>query len=157
MHAMTRGLVALIAAIAGTAAVPPAFADDLAEVRAVLQTEIRLFDVYDAKLAAQVYAPDVIWQNPFGVRIRSEGELERFLTRLFNRPGYRSGKDTSPPVVTDVKLLGPEAAVAWGEETSAGQVEDGKPLGVRKSHYLEVLRKRDGMWRVTDEMIMDEK
>jgi ketosteroid isomerase-like protein len=135
----------------------PAKADDLADVRTVLQTEIHLFAVYDASLCSSVYAPDVIWQNPFGVRLRSEAEVERFLTRLFQRPGYRSGKDTSAPVLTDVRLTGPESAVAWSEETSEGQIEDGKPLGLRKSHYLEVLRKRGGVWRVTDELIMDEK
>jgi uncharacterized protein (TIGR02246 family) len=148
---------AVFAALAAAASVSAARADDLADVRAVLQTEIRLFSVYDASLSSQVYAPDVVWQNPFGVRIRSEADLERFLTRLFKRPGFRSGKDISAPVVTDVRLIGPDAALAWSEETSQGQIEDGKPLGLRKSHYLEVLRKRGGVWRVTDEMIMDEK
>ena len=56
-------------------------------------------------LAAQVYAPDVIWQNPFGVRLHSEAALERFLTGLFKRPGYLAGTSTSTPVFKDVTLL----------------------------------------------------
>lgn len=132
-------------------------ADDLAGPRAILAAEVRLFASYDAKLAPRVYAPDVIWQNPFGVRLRGASAVERFLQRLFARRGYRSGEDVSAPVVTDLRLATPGLAVAWSEETSQGQVEDGKPLGTRKSHYLEVLRRLPMGWRITDEMIMDER
>jgi uncharacterized protein (TIGR02246 family) len=149
--------LAILAGLAALALAAPAWADDIADVRAVVQTEIRLFATYDAPLAAKVYAPDVIWQNPFGVRIHGEAELERFLTKLFARPGFRSGKDEAPPVITDVRILARDTAVVWSEESSSGQVEDGKPIGPRKSHYLEVLKKRHGVWRITDEQIMDEK
>jgi ketosteroid isomerase-like protein len=149
--------LALIAAATALVTGPAARADDLADVRAVLTAETDMFARYDARMARGIFAPDVIWQNPFGVRFHSEADLEKFLTRLFERPGYRSGKDIGAPVITDVRLLAPDVAVAWGEETSQGQIEAGKPLGLRKSHYLDVLRKRGGGWRVTDEMIMDEK
>lgn len=152
MKAVTL-LVGLATVIVGSAA----RADDIGDVRAVLNAEIAMFADYDAKRVPAIFAPDVVWQNPFGVRIRSSAELEQFLTKLFQRPGYRSGKDISSPVVTDLKLLSPRDAVAWSEEDSQGQIEDGKPLGLRKSHYLEVLKKRSGAWRVTDEMIMDER
>jgi len=149
--------VALIAGVAVVLAGSAARADDAADVRAVLKAEIDMFAAYDATQVPRIFAPDVVWQNPFGVRIRSSAELQRFLTRLFARPGYRSGKDVSSPVVTDVGFPRPGVAVAWGDEVSQGQIEGGKPLGVRRSHYLDVLTKRDGAWRITDEMIMDEK
>jgi ketosteroid isomerase-like protein len=133
-------------------------ADDLADVRATVELEGRLFDTRDAKLAMRVYAPDVIWQNPFGVRFQSEAALERFLTGLFKRPGYLAGQETSKPVFADVTLLGPTSATAWEEDVSQGQIDDatGKPIGVRKSHVLYVLQKREGGWLIVDEMIMDE-
>jgi len=144
-------------AVAGVLSVSTARADDLADVRSVLAVEIRMFATFDETLAPKIYAPDVTWQNPFGVRFHSEAALQGFLARLFRRPGYRSGKDTSAPAITDVRLIGPDVAVAWSEETSSGQIEHGKPLGLRKSHYLEVLHKSGGAWLITDEMIMDEK
>ena len=72
---------ASLAALALLAAAGAARADDVADVRAVLGAEVRLFATYDATLAGSVYASDVIWQNPFGVRIRSEAELRAFLAR----------------------------------------------------------------------------
>jgi hypothetical protein len=50
------------------------------------------------------------------------------------------------------------SATAWEEDTSEGQIDDstGKSIGVRKSHVLYVLKKRDGAWLIVDEMIMDE-
>jgi ketosteroid isomerase-like protein len=137
---------------------PAANADDLADVRATVAMEGKLFDTRNATLAARVYAPDVIWQNPFGVRFHSEAELERFLTRLFKRPGYLAGHTTSKPAFTDVTLLDATSATAWEEDVSEGQIDDstGKPIGVRKSHVLYVLQKRHGAWLIVDEMIMDE-
>jgi hypothetical protein len=148
---------ALVAVVVAVMSASIARADDISDVRAVLNAEIKMFATYDAKLAPGIFTPDVIWQNPFGVRFHGEAELVRFLTDLFNRPGYRSGKDLSAPVVTDVRMLGPGLASAWSEETSEGQTEAGKSIGLRKSHYLEVLRKQGGVWLITDEMIMDEK
>jgi ketosteroid isomerase-like protein len=154
------GMVPLAAAVAALLGGPTtaARADDLADVRATVALEGTLFDTRDARLAAKVYAPDVIWQNPFGVRFHREAELERVLTGLFKRPGYLAGKETSKPVFTDVTLLGPTAATAWEEDESQGQIDDatGKPIGVRKSHVLYVLQKRNGVWLIVDEMIMDE-
>jgi len=145
-------------ALLSLAAPRAARADDIADVRAAVEMEGKLFDTHDAALASQVFAPDVIWQNPFGVRFHSEAQLERFLTGLFKRPGYLAGETTSRPVFTDVTLLDATSATAWEEDVSQGQVDDatGKPIGVRKSHVLYVLQKRDGRWSIVDEMIMDE-
>jgi hypothetical protein len=54
-------------------------------------------------------------------------------------------------------MLGPDVAVVWSEETSSGQVENGKPIGDRHSHYLEVLHRTAKGWLITDDMIMDER
>ena len=158
--AQAQALVAIVVATAaftwGSASA--ARADDLADVRATVELEGKLFDERDASLAARIFAPDVIWQNPFGVRLHSEAELERFLTDLFKRPGYQAGKSTSTPAFTDVTLLSATSATAWEQDTSQGQVDDstGKPVGIRKSHALYVLQKRKGVWLIIDEMIMDE-
>ena len=55
--------------------------------------------------------------------------------------------------------MSPTVAVAWSEESSAGQIDDstGKPIGPRKSHYMEVLVHKPAGWFITDDMIMDEK
>jgi len=133
-------------------------ADDLSDIRATIEREGRLFDTHDASLASRDYAPDVIWQNPFGVRFHNEASLEHFLNGLFKRPGYLAGNSTSTPVFTDVTLLSATSATAWEEDASQGQIDDstGKPIGVRKSHVLYVLQKRKGAWLIVDEMIMDE-
>jgi hypothetical protein len=56
-----------------------------------------------------------------------------------------------------VRMLGPDIAVVWSEESSIGQIENGKPLGARHSHYLQVLHRTPAGWLITDDMIMDER
>ena len=151
-------LIALPAmTMAAPAARPPRGAD-CAAVRRVVETENRMYATYDASVARQVYAPDIRWQNPFGVRLIGEPAVERFLIRLFSRPGFRSAKEVRAPVITDVRLLSPTTASAWSEEASEGQTRaDGSPVGVRKSHILYVLGRSNGRWFITDELIMDER
>jgi hypothetical protein len=158
MRFVARIADGLAVAALAVALASAARADDVADVRATIELEGRLFDTLDATLAPRVYAPDVIWQNPFGVRFHKEADLKRFLTGLFKRPGYLAGKTTSQPVFTDITLLGPSSATAWEEDVSQGQIDDatGKPIGVRHSHVLYVLQKRNGAWLIVDEMIMDE-
>jgi len=129
-----------------------------AAVRAIAQKELDGWQKFDPAQIASCYAADIIWQNPFGVRITSRAVLQKFLTNLFQRPGYRSAKDTSPPQITDVRILSPTSAVVWSEEKSAGQIDDntGKPMKPRYSHYMETLVKKDGAWLITDSIIMDE-
>ncbi len=135
-----------------------AHADAQADVRAVVQRVEDGYNAYDAKQVASAYTPDALWQNPFGVRLHGNGEIEKFLIRLFNRPGYRSGKNTSKLSV-EIHFVSPTVAVAWSEESSAGQIDDstGKPIGPRKTHYMEVLVRKPAGWFITDDMIMDEK
>jgi len=131
---------------------------DEAGVRAVAQKEMDGWTKFDPAQVASCYTAETRWQNPFGVRIRSRAALEKFLTNLFQRPGYRSAKDTTPPRITDIHILSPTSAVVWSEEKSAGQIDDatGKAMSPRYSHYLEVLVKKDGAWLITDSIIMDE-
>jgi uncharacterized protein (TIGR02246 family) len=133
-------------------------ADTKADVLAVMNGEEDGFNSYDANRIASLFSTDADWWNPFGVHLSGRAEIESFLTRLFNRPGYRSGKNTSQ-IVFQVKILNENAAVVHGYEESAGQVDDdtGKRMEPRKSHYLDVLVKRDGRWLIVSEMIMDEK
>jgi uncharacterized protein (TIGR02246 family) len=129
-----------------------------AAVRAVTAREIDGWAKFDAVQVAACYTADTTWQNPFGVRIHSRATLQNFLTNLFQRPGYRSAKDTTAPHITDVRILSPTSAVVWSEEKSEGQIDDatGKPMAPRYSHYLEVFVKKDGAWLVSDSIIMDE-
>ena len=156
---MVKIIYATFAAVMLSAIGAPALADDEADVRAAILAADHVFEAHDATLARTVYAPDVVWQNPFGVRLHSEKSLEAFLTNLFHRPGYLAGKETSKTEVLDIRILGSDTAAGWTIETSEGQIEDstGKPIGARKSHTLDVLRKHGGKWWVTDELIMDEK
>ena len=129
-----------------------------ADVRRVVQHEIEGWSRFDAAQIASCYTADTTWQNPFGVRIHGRADLQKFLTSLFQRPGYRSAKDTTAPRITEVHMLSPTSAAVWSEEKSAGQIDDatGKAMAPRYSHYLEVLTKKDGTWRISDSIIMDE-
>jgi len=131
---------------------------DEAAVRAVVARENEGWAKYDAKQVASVFTSDAIWQNPFGVRLHGSVELEKFLNNLFARPGYRSAKDTSAPKILDIRFPAPGVAVVWSDESSEGQIDDatGKPMLPRHSYYLEAFVKKDGEWKVTDSIIMDQ-
>ncbi len=133
-------------------------ADDKTEVLTVLNKEELGYSSYDAKMVANLFSADADWWNPFGVHLVGRSEIERFLMKLFAKSGYRSGANTSN-IVFEVRLLEKDIAVAHGYEESAGQIDDdtGKKMAPRKSHYLEVLARRDGQWLIVSEMIMDEK
>ena len=130
---------------------------DEAAIRAVLARETEGWDKFDPKEVASTYTDDVIWQNPFGVRIHGRAEMEKFLTDLLARPGFRAGKSTAPTKILDLRLTSPTTAVVWSDERIDGLVNDfsGKPMEPRHSYYLKVLVKQDGVWKISDAMIMD--
>jgi len=154
-----RNLAALIGALLLAQSISTtAFANQQeTEVRALISRNIEGWLKFDSAEIASTYADDATWQNPFGVRITGPIRLEQFLKRLFARPGFRAAKDTSPPTIQQVRLLGPDTAVVWSEESSAGQIENGKPLGPRHSHYIQVVHRTPHGWLITDDMIMDER
>lgn len=130
---------------------------DEAAIRAVIARETEGWDKFDPKEVVSTYTDDVIWQNPFGVRIHGRAEMEKFLTDLLARPGYRAGKSTSPAKILELHLTSPTTAVVWSDEKIEGLVNDlsGKPMDPRHSYYLEVLVKKEGVWKISDSMIMD--
>lgn len=136
----------------------PARASDESDVRAVVARENEGWSKYDAREVASVFTSDAIWQNPFGVRLHGSIELEKFLSGLFQRPGYRSGKDTSAPKILDLRFAAPDVAIVWSDESSEGQVDDatGKPMRPRHSYYMEVIVRKNSVWRISDAIIMDE-
>ena len=146
-------LVCLLAAIsqASLAAAPE---DD---VRAAFARNTNGWEKFDADQVASTYARGAIWQNPFGVRLEGPEQIKSFLVQLFARPGYRSGKNTSPVKIQKIRFLDSDVAVVWSEESSTGQIESGKPLGDRHSHYLQIFHRTASGWLITDEMIMDER
>jgi hypothetical protein len=80
---------------------------DDAAIRAVLARETEGWDKFDPKQVASTFTEDAIWQNPFGVRLHGSAEVEKFLTDLMARPGFRAGKSTSPTTILDLRLPHP--------------------------------------------------
>ena len=136
---------------------PLARASDEDDVRAAFDREQAGWAKHDAKQVASVYTSDTIWQNPFGVRLHGSAQVERFLTNLFQRPGYLAATVTNPVKIIDLRITAPGVAVVWSMESSEGQIDDstGKPMAPRKSYYLEVFVKQDQAWKVSDSIIMD--
>jgi uncharacterized protein (TIGR02246 family) len=128
-----------------------------AAIRAVLVREAEGWDKFDPKEVVSTYTDDAIWQNPFGVRIHGRVEMEKFLTDLLVRPGFRAGKSTVPTKILDLRLTSPTTAAVWSDERIEGLVNDfsGNPMQPRHSYYLKVLVKKDGAWRISDALIMD--
>ncbi len=128
-----------------------------AAIRAVLARETEGWNTFNPEEVASTYTEDVIWQNPFGVRLHGRKEVEKFLTDLLARPGYRAGISTVPTRVLDLRLTSPTTAVVWSDERIEGLVNDlsGNPMQPRHSYYLKVLVKKDGAWKISDFLIMD--
>ena len=151
LYALLLGILAFpLSAVSQTSS-------DEAAVRAVIARETQGWDKFDPKQVASVFTVDALWQNPFGVRLHGRAEIEKFLTDLLARPGYRAGKDTNPTRILDLRFTSPTSAAVWSDESSQGQVNDisGNPMQPRHSYYLEVLVKKDGVWLISDALIMD--
>jgi uncharacterized protein (TIGR02246 family) len=130
---------------------------DEAAIRAVLARETEGWDRFDAKEVASKFTSDAVWQNPFGVRLHGRAEIEKFLTDLLARPGYRAGKSTAPTKILELRLMSPTTATVWSDEKIEGLVNDisGHPMEPRHSYYLKVLVKQGGEWKISDALVMD--
>ena len=130
---------------------------DEAAIRGVLARETEGWNKFDAKEVASMFTEDAVWQNPFGVRLHGRVELEKFLTDLLARPGYRAGVSTVPTTILDLRLTSLTTAAVWSDERIAGLVNDfsGNPMAARHSYYLKVLVKKEGVWKISDALIMD--
>jgi uncharacterized protein (TIGR02246 family) len=147
-------LAALLLAL--PAALPQQSTDESA-IRAVLAREQEGWDKFDPKEVVSTYTDDIIWQNPFGVRIHGTADMEKFLTNLLARPGFRAGHSTVPGKILDLHLTSPTTAVVWSDEQIDGLVNDfsGNPMQPRHSYYLRVMVKKDGLWKTSDFLVMD--
>jgi uncharacterized protein (TIGR02246 family) len=130
----------------------------LKEVRAVWDRETEGWAKFDPKIVASCYTGDAIWQNPFGVRLHGSAQIEKFLTNLFARPGYRTAKDTIPAKILDIRLESDTVAAVWADESSVGQINDatGKPMDPRYSYYVSVYVKTPAGWKVRESLIADQ-
>ena len=153
---LTFATLLLSLLLAASPAVGQAPSDEAA-IRAVLAHETEGWDTFNAKEVVSTFTDDLIWQNPFGVRIHGKADFEKFLTDLLARPGYRAGKDTAPTKILDVRITSPTTASVWSDEQIVGLVNDisGHPMAPRHSYYLKVLVKKDGVWKISDALIMD--
>jgi uncharacterized protein (TIGR02246 family) len=114
-------------------------ATDEAAIRGVLARETEGWDKFDPKEVASTFTEDAIWQNPFGVRLHGSAEIEKFLTDLLARPGFRAGKSTSTKTILDLRLTSPTTAAVWSDERIEGLVNDysGNPIQPRHSYLSE--------------------
>ncbi|WP_157477201.1 YybH family protein [Granulicella tundricola] len=130
---------------------------DEAAIRSVLAHEAEGWNKFDPHEVASVFTADAIWQNPFGVRLHGRAEIEKFLTDLLARPGYRAGTSTVPTKILDLRLTSPTTAAVWSDEKIEGLVNDisGNPMQPRHSYYLNVMVKQNGEWKISDAIIMD--
>ena len=126
-------------------------------IRAVLARETDGWNSFDPKKVASAYTDDIIWQNPFGVRLHGKPEVEKFLTDLLARPGYRAGTSTTPNTILDLRLTSPTTAAVWSDERIDGLINDlsGNPMQPRHSYYLKVMVKKGGAWKISDFIVMD--
>lgn len=126
-------------------------------IRSVLARESDGWNTFNAMEVTSTYTEDVIWQNPFGVRLHGRKEVETFLTDLLARPGYRAGTSTTPIKILDLRLTSPTTAAVWSDERIDGLVNDnsGNPMQPRHSYYLKVLVKKNGVWKISDFLVMD--
>ena len=149
--------ILLAALLLALPAAHPQQSTDEAAISAVLAREQEGWDKFDPKEVVSTYTDDIIWQNPFGVRIHGIADMEKFLTNLLARPGFRAGKSTVPTKILDLRLTSPTTAVVWSDEQITGLVNDfsGNPMQPRHSYYLKVLVKKDGAWKISDALIMD--
>ena len=130
---------------------------DEAAIRAVIAREFDGWLHFDPKQVTSVYTDDATWQNPFGVRLHGTAEIQTFIAGLMSRPGFRAGKDTAANKILDLRFTSPTTATVWSDERIVGLINDnsGQPMDPRHSFYLEVLVKKDGVWKISDELIMD--
>jgi uncharacterized protein (TIGR02246 family) len=130
---------------------------DDAAIRGVLAHETEGWNKFDPQEVLSTYTDDIIWQNPFGVRLHGKAEMEKFLTNLLARPGFRAGSSTVPQKILDLRLTSPTTAAVWSDERIEGLVNDfsGNPMPPRHSYYLKILVKKDGAWKISDYLIMD--
>ncbi len=65
---------------------------------------------------------------------------------------------TRSPQILDIRFTSPTTAAVWSDEQIKGLVNDysGKPMQPRHSYYLDVLVKKDGAWKISDEIVMDQ-
>jgi uncharacterized protein (TIGR02246 family) len=149
-------LIAAMLAMGLSAARAQQPSSDDSAIRAVLARETEGWGKFDAKEIASVFTSDATWQNPFGVRLHGRTELERFLTDLLARPGYRAGK-TTPAKILELRLTSPTTAAVWSDDRIEGLVNDmsGQPMQPRHSYYLRVLMKQGGEWKISDMLVMD--
>ena len=157
MLMMSAPIAAKSAAAQSSVSAPVDAGTEGAAVRAVIQAEIQGWQKYDANQVASLYTDDAIWQNPFGVRLHGRAALLKFLTDLMARPEFRAGQSTTPWKILDVRILSPTAATVWSDERIEGVIPaEGKAaIPLRHSYYLEALTKKDGVWKITDFIVMD--
>ena len=151
---LTFALSVAIFLLPGAHGQPPS---DEAAIRSVLARETEGWNNFNPKQIASTFTDEAIWQNPFGVRLHGNKDIEKFLTDLLARPGYRAGKSTTPTTILDLRLTSPTTAAVWSDERIEGLVNDssGNPMPPRHSYYLKLLVKKNGAWKISDALIMD--
>ena len=128
---------------------------DEAAILSVLSRWEEAWSNGDASMAAEDYADNADWLNPWGDRLAGRASIERFLEAMFSDPqfGYRKTEVTS----RTVRFIKPDVAVALTTFEVVGQrATSGHEVPRRYGHSCRVLSKREGRWSILTHFFMDE-
>ena len=106
-----------------------------------------------------MFAADIDWTNPWGIRLHCLEKLSQFWERLRHDQNFLAGKVTPESVKTDVRFVRPDVAGVHRYAERVGQIDSttGKVMPTRKTHFQIVVSKEDGKWLIQSKLIMDEK
>jgi hypothetical protein len=140
-------LWALAALMAGPARAAPTRAGDEAAIRAIITAD-------DEGRRDQGYAPNMDWENAFGVRYTDAAHRERLLQYVHST---LQAQATSEVLETRIAFLDPAMAVADEYWHVAGQIDQatGKPGADRWGRTTFVFRKESSAWLLVVERIAD--
>jgi uncharacterized protein (TIGR02246 family) len=136
----------------------PATAEDEKAIYALLQQFGKAWGSGDVEGATASYADDVEWTNAFGVIVKGTDNLRNYFKWLFSRDTATTGgsSESRNSKFISLRYLGDNVAIYHGMTLSSrGVSRSGEDT--RRNHITFVLAKKDGKWRIAQQMIMDER
>jgi len=119
--------------------------EDIENIRALLVEYGRDLDKRDLVAYSHLFAKDGIWEGGMG-KAQSPAGIERLVRGGFAKLPPRHN-DFHIMSSMDIRITGPDSAVAWSRWTYVVQGKDGKPTPFLAGHYEDVLTKVDGVWK----------
>jgi len=119
--------------------------EDIENIRALLVEYGRDLDKRDLVAYSHLFAKDGIWEGGMG-KAQSPAGIEKLVRDGFAKLPPRHN-DFHIMSSMDIRITGPDSAVAWSRWTYVVQGKDGKPTPFLAGHYEDVLTKVDGVWK----------